>query len=209
MFLVSPLQRVGLSCFCLAVGYQNCVCFLSLQGVLTPSSHAPLHSVLVGLHLLSPLHCHQSEACCSVLHIPWPCLPPWPLAFSFSLLLTLRLSLTGYYTLLLLSLSSSLFQGETTQCSFEVSKCTAAQGPGSPVAGMCTPPGCEVQPEAYCPADSPHPSICLSTCCNVPPSVQSLSWLWHRGTAWAWPLPGQSFRGPGYCQAIQCPVRVT
>lgn len=198
-------------CFYLAVSYQHCVYFPSLQGVLTPLSHAPLCSVLVGLHLLSPLHCHWIRGLLL--------LPPHPLALSSSLAprflisllltLTLTLSLTGYYTLLLFSLSSSLFQGETTHNAvLRFLNAPLLRAQEALLLGCAHPLGARVQPEACRPADLPHPGICLSTCCNAPPSVQSLS-RGGTGARRGHGLSLGSFGGPGCCQAIQCHMRVT
>lgn len=147
--------------------------------MLTSLSHCHLCScrpVLVGLHLFSFFR-------------GWRCTGSAP-----CLQLTLTLSPTRCFTVLLF-FSLSLFQGEKSHN--VVSRFLNAQptqGPGNPIAKMCTPLCTRMQPQRC--ADTTPPT-------RVSPS--SVYHPWFRafpgvGTrAVSWPLPGQNFGRSGGC----------
>lgn len=97
--------------------------------------------------------------------------------FSCSLSVLLAVSVSCFFFLSFQSVERNI-----SQCSFEVSKCTTVQGPGKPVAELCTLLVCkDAAPKACSPSNTTLPTLASPTFFNATHLVQSLSWCWCKG----------------------------
>lgn len=139
---------------------------------------------------LHPFTVIALEVSCSLLHVSWPCLPPWepahlgPAPFSQPLSSSHvhSQSYLLFQSLAFFFLSFQSVERNISQCSFEVSKCTTVQGPGKPVAELCTLLVCKDAASKACsPSNTTLPTLASPTFFNATHLVQSLSWCRCKG----------------------------